>query len=123
MAMKKISDSNADQRKFACKQMRLALKGKNEVPICFIAATLAIEIGPEESVTLSLRNPNLTNEEQYLLACLYVNYKTPKHLDYFLAKTIVEADNENEAEIMGEKEADRRGWPNSFRVADAEPID
>ena len=90
MAVEKISDSNADQRKFACKQMRLALENQNEVPIHFIAATLAIDIGPEESVILSLRDTNLTNEEKYLLARLYVNHKTPKHSDYFLAKTIVE---------------------------------
>lgn len=36
---------------------------------------------------------------------------------------IVQADSEDAAEIMGEKEADCRGWSNSFRVADAEPID
>lgn len=36
---------------------------------------------------------------------------------------VVDAANEDCAEEEGEREADRRGWPSSFRVADAEEVE
>lgn len=35
---------------------------------------------------------------------------------------VVQADTEDEAEIEGEREADRRNWSRSFRISAAEPI-
>lgn len=35
----------------------------------------------------------------------------------------VDAGDEDGAETAGEAEADRRGWSDSFKVADAEPVE